>query len=153
VFGLVSTYTAKVRIEHDRGPVRRGYLPAEAEPVIYGLHGPVATHYGVDESVIPPRASTLDHVVAAAAACLSGTFAAALASRKINPRGLVTKAEGRIDTEDGVLVIKRIDVAYNGLQLTPEQRPAAEEVLATHAKQCPVARSLEGAVEISTRIA
>ena len=60
-------YISEVRIERDGGPVRRAYLPAEAEPVIYGAHGAVRAHYGYPADEYPDHATTLDHVVAAAA--------------------------------------------------------------------------------------
>ena len=60
-------YTSTVRIERVRGPLRRAYLPAESEPVLFGVHGAVATHYGVDMAQQEPHATTLDYVVAAAA--------------------------------------------------------------------------------------
>jgi hypothetical protein len=60
-------YVAEIRVERENGPVRRGYLPAEAEPVRYGTHGPVAEHYGHAPGEFPEHATTLDHVVGAAA--------------------------------------------------------------------------------------
>ena len=60
-------YVSEVRIERDGGPVRRGYLPAEDQPVIYGAHGAVAEHYGYAAGGYPDHATTLDHVVGAAA--------------------------------------------------------------------------------------
>jgi len=60
-------YRSKVRIERERGPVRRAYLPAEAEPVIFGVHGAIAEHYKVPPDAFPPHATTLDYIVAAAA--------------------------------------------------------------------------------------
>jgi hypothetical protein len=60
-------YVSEVRIERRGGPIRAAFLPAEDEPTIYGVHGAVAEHYGVAPEEFPPRATTLDHVVAAAA--------------------------------------------------------------------------------------
>jgi hypothetical protein len=60
-------YTSRVRIERVRGPLRRAYLPAEPEPVFFGVHGDVARHYGVEAKDHEPHATTLDYVVAAAA--------------------------------------------------------------------------------------
>ena len=60
-------YTSHVRIERVRGPLRRAYLPGEPAPVLFGVHGPVARHYGVDLAQHAPHATTLDYVVAAAA--------------------------------------------------------------------------------------
>jgi hypothetical protein len=60
-------YRSTVRIERVKGPLRRAYLPAEAQPVLFGVHSAIAQHYGVDQSVHTPRAATLDYIVAAAA--------------------------------------------------------------------------------------
>ena len=59
-------YLSIVRIERVAGPVRLAYLPAEKEPVRFGVHGAVAAHYGVSPEVSEPHATTLDYVVAAA---------------------------------------------------------------------------------------
>lgn len=59
-------YVSKVRIERIQGPHRQAYLPAEKEPVHFGVHGAIAEHYGVSPDVSEPRATTLDYVVAAA---------------------------------------------------------------------------------------
>jgi hypothetical protein len=60
-------YRSEVRIERERGPMRRAYLPAEPEPVLFGVHGAVAEHYKVPPDAFPPHATTLDYIVAAAA--------------------------------------------------------------------------------------
>ena len=59
-------YVSLVRIERESGPLRLAYLPAETDPVRFGVHGAVAKHYGVDPEVVEPHATTLDYVVAAA---------------------------------------------------------------------------------------
>ena len=60
-------YRSEVRIEREKGPMRRAYLPAEPEPVIFGVHGAIAEHYKVPPEAFPPHATTLDYIVAAAA--------------------------------------------------------------------------------------
>ena len=60
-------YRSKVRIERVKGPIRRAWLPAETQPVIFGVHGAVAEHYKVPPEVADPHATTLDYIVAAAA--------------------------------------------------------------------------------------
>ncbi|HMK72718.1 MAG TPA: hypothetical protein VK454_05230 [Myxococcaceae bacterium] len=60
-------YRSQVRIERVKGPQRRAFLPAEAEPVWFGSHGAVAAHYGVPPGVYQPHATTIDYVVAATA--------------------------------------------------------------------------------------
>ena len=60
-------YRSHVRIERLGGPQRLAHLPAEPEPVAFGVHSEVAEHYGADPAKVPPHATTLDYVVAAAA--------------------------------------------------------------------------------------
>jgi hypothetical protein len=60
-------YRSKVSIERERGPLRYAHLPAESDPVAFGVHAEVAEHYGVTPDQSPPHATTLDYVVAAAA--------------------------------------------------------------------------------------
>jgi hypothetical protein len=59
-------YTSKVRIEREVGPIRLAYLPAEREPVTFGMHSAIAEHYKVPPDKYPPHATTIDYVVAAA---------------------------------------------------------------------------------------
>ncbi|HSN93210.1 MAG TPA: hypothetical protein VLS93_18415 [Anaeromyxobacteraceae bacterium] len=58
-------YRSDVRIERVQGPFRRAFLPAEQEPVPFGVHGAVAARYGRAEGSYEPHATTLDYVVAA----------------------------------------------------------------------------------------
>ena len=60
-------YTSRVHIERVRGPLRRASLPAESEPVLFGVHDEIADHYGVSRGTEAEHATTLDYVVAAAA--------------------------------------------------------------------------------------
>jgi len=59
-------YTSASRIERRQGPLRLAYMPAEAEPVTFGVHGAIAEHYGVSPDVSTPHATTIDFVIAAA---------------------------------------------------------------------------------------
>jgi len=58
-------YIADIKIERKRGPLRLAYLPAEKEPVSFGVHGAIAEHYGVSPEISEPHATTLDYVIAA----------------------------------------------------------------------------------------
>jgi hypothetical protein len=61
-------YTAKIRIERRKGPLRIAYLPGEAQPVTFSVHGAIAEHYKVDPaSLTDSHASTIDYVIAATA--------------------------------------------------------------------------------------
>ena len=61
------------------------------------------------------------------------------------------EAVGEVETEDRVLVIKRIHVRYR-LAVAEAHRAEVERVHSFHARFCPVARSLEGAIAISTEL-
>ena len=61
-------YTAKIRIERRKGPLRIAYLPGEMQPVTFSVHGAIAEHYKVDPaSLTDSHASTIDYVIAATA--------------------------------------------------------------------------------------
>ncbi len=59
-------YISRVKVEPVEGKTRRAHLPAEEEPVLFGVHDEVAEHYGVSPDVEKPHSSTLDYLVAAA---------------------------------------------------------------------------------------
>ena len=76
----------------------------------------------------------------------------ALEARGIDASGgrLTSEAEGEIYLEDKVLVIKKIHVSYTLRGCPDDKREAAERAHAHHASRCPVAKSIEKAIEIST---
>lgn len=59
-------YRSQVKVERIKGPFRLAYLPAEPEPVKFGVHGAVAEYYKVPPEVLDPHATTLDYIIAAA---------------------------------------------------------------------------------------
>ena len=81
---------------------------------------------------------------------MTGTFAGALKARRIDPTGLVGHARGEIELDGGVLVIKRIHFSYTGVAVPEEQQATADRALANHHRSCPVTRSIEGAIDITT---
>jgi hypothetical protein len=65
---MAVVYTSKIRIERRTGPVRIAYLPGEAQPVTFSVHGAIAEHYKVDPaSLTESHATTIDYVIAATA--------------------------------------------------------------------------------------
>jgi uncharacterized OsmC-like protein len=146
-------YRSNVRIERVKGPIRRAYLPAEPQPVIFGVHGAVAEHYKVPPNVLEPHATTLDYVVAATAGWLAGTFGGALEARKIDASNerLISEAVGEVELEDNVLVIKRIHVLLR-LKSEESNRETALRVHGFFADRCPIYRSLIAAIQISTEL-
>jgi uncharacterized OsmC-like protein len=61
------------------------------------------------------------------------------------------EATGEIELEDRVLVIKRIHVNYR-LRIPADQHEVAERVHEVHQRACPVARSIEAAIDVSTQL-
>jgi len=64
---------------------------------------------------------------------------------------LTSEVRGEIEKDGNVLVIKRIHVTYH-LKLKSDQRETAERVLGFHAEKCPVARTIQGCVDITTEL-
>jgi hypothetical protein len=61
-------YTAKIKIVRKSGPVRVAYLPGEAHPVTFSVHGGIAKHYRVDPAKLDEsHAATIDYVIASTA--------------------------------------------------------------------------------------
>ena len=106
-------YVSKVRVERKMGPLRIAYLPSESQPVTFSVHGAVAEHYNDPGALKESHASTLDYVIAASAGGMMGTFGSALEARQINASNsrLTADVNGEVETEEGVLVIRRIHVA------------------------------------------
>jgi uncharacterized OsmC-like protein len=64
---------------------------------------------------------------------------------------LTAEATGEVETEDRVLVIRRIHVVLR-LKVAPEQRETAERVHGIFADRCPVYRTLKPAIDITTEL-
>jgi hypothetical protein len=61
-------YVSKSTIERHQGPLRIAHLPGESQPVIFSVHGAIATHYKVDPAKLQEsHSSTIDYVIAATA--------------------------------------------------------------------------------------
>ena len=82
-----------------------------------------------------------------------GTFGGALEARHIDASNgkLVGEVTGEVETEEGVLVIRRIHVAMR--LLAPESvREAVERVHGFYAMRCPLYRTLHNAIELSSTV-
>ena len=58
-------YVSRSTIRRIKGPVRLATIPAEPNPITFGVHGEIAEHYGVDPDQFPPHATTVDYLIAA----------------------------------------------------------------------------------------
>jgi len=80
-----------------------------------------------------------------------GTFGGALEARKIDASQgkLTAEVNGEVETEDGVLVIRRIHVEMK-LEASPENRETVERVHGIYAMNCPLYRTLHKAIQLSS---
>lgn len=147
-------YRSLVTVEADRGREKHAVLPIDGKPVVMGVNDEVAAHYGIPEGAYTPHATSLDYVVAAAAACLTGTFGGALEAlgQPIADGNLTAEAIGDIEVEDNVLVIRRILVRYLLRLEEGVGREAVERAHRSHLARCPVARSIGGCIPIETEL-
>ncbi len=60
-------YRSESVIERVKGSVRHAQIPGEREPVVFGVHGAIAEHYGRASGTYEAHATTIDYVVAATA--------------------------------------------------------------------------------------
>jgi uncharacterized OsmC-like protein len=145
-------YVSKVRIERKVGPVRIAYLPGESQPVVFSVHGAIAEHYKVDPAKLTEsHASTIDYLIAATAGWMLGTFGGALDARHIDASNgkLVGEVTGEVETEDGVLVIRRIHSAMR--LVAPEQAiETVERVHGLYAMRCPLYRTLHKTIQLTS---
>ena len=82
-----------------------------------------------------------------------GTFGGALEARHIDASDgrLTAEVTGEVETEDGVLVIRRIMVAMR-LQASSAERETIERVHGLYAMHCPLYRTLRGAIALSSTV-
>ena len=84
-----------------------------------------------------------------------GTFAGALDARKINAREgrLTCDVRGEVESEGGVLIIKRVHVKHSLRAEEPGAvRDTVERVHGVYAQSCPVYRSLSPAFQITSSV-
>ena len=80
-----------------------------------------------------------------------GTFGGALEARHIDASGGRLRADvvGEVETEDGVLVIRRVHVAMR-LEAPDDVRETVERVHGLYAMRCPLYRTLHKAISITS---
>jgi uncharacterized OsmC-like protein len=146
-------YRSEVSAVPSTGGIKFVSLPAETQPVPMGMQGGIAAHYKLPEGSFIPRAATLDYLVGGTAACLLGTLARALRVREVNSDAehLTLTATGEHESEDGVLVLKRIHAVAH-LRAQGSQRETVERVFQVFASKCPMHQSIRKAVDITTEL-
>jgi hypothetical protein len=84
---------------------------------------------------------------------MMGTFGGALEARQIDASNgkLTADVTGEVETEDGVLVIRRIHVAMRLVaQETPEMQQTIERVHGLYALNCPLYRTLHNVIQLTS---
>jgi organic hydroperoxide reductase OsmC/OhrA len=149
-----TVHEVRVHLTRQRPPIRRARLEMTGDEVVFGTPGWQGEHYGFEPGTVEEHPGTLDYLVASVAGCLIGTFGGALRARGIRSDGdaLTADAVGEVVVDpDGVLRLRKIVVRYS-LRAAEEQREAAERANAHHARHCPNARSVAGAIEVVTEL-
>jgi uncharacterized OsmC-like protein len=84
---------------------------------------------------------------------MMGTFGGALEARQIDASNgkLTAEATGEVETEEGVLVIRRIHVAMR-LVAPEECQAAVERTHGMYAMHCPLYRTLHKAIQLTSSI-
>ena len=80
-----------------------------------------------------------------------GTFGGALEARQIDASNgrLVAEVTGEVETEEGVLIIRRIHVAMH-LRAPATARETVERAHGLYAMGCPLYRTLHQAIELTS---
>jgi uncharacterized OsmC-like protein len=82
---------------------------------------------------------------------MMGTFGGALEARQVDASNgkLTAEATGEVETEDGVLVIRRIHVAMR-LAAPESARETIERTHGVYAMHCPLYRTLHKAIQLTS---
>jgi uncharacterized OsmC-like protein len=82
---------------------------------------------------------------------MMGTFGGALEARQIDASNgrLTADVTGEVETDEGVLVIRRIHVAMR-LAAAEELKEVVERVRGIYAMRCPLYRTLHKAIELTS---
>jgi len=80
-----------------------------------------------------------------------GTFGGALEARHIDASHgkLIAEVTGEVETEDNVLVVRRIHVVLQ-LKAPQSARETVERVHGFYAMNCPLYRTLRGAIQLTS---
>ena len=82
---------------------------------------------------------------------MMGTFGGALEARQIDASNgkLIADVTGEVEAEDNVLVVRRIHVDLK-LIAAEESRATIERVHTIYAMNCPLYRTLRGAIQLTS---
>lgn len=127
-------------------------VPVDGIVVPMGVHGAIARHFGLEDGTYEAHASTLDYLIGATVACLTGTFGGRLAplGQSTLDGALLVKGEGDIVREGGAIRVSAIRVHY---ELTLAEGVLEADVRRAHANHhrfCPMTLSVGRCIDITT---
>ena len=84
---------------------------------------------------------------------MMGTFGGALEARQIDASGgkLTAEVTGEVETEEGVLVIRRIHVAMR-LVASKDAEETVDRMHGIYAMRCPLYRTLHNAIQLTSSV-
>jgi hypothetical protein len=84
---------------------------------------------------------------------MMGTFGGALEARQIDASDgkLIAEVKGEVESEEGVLVIRRIHVAMP-LVVSEDKREVVERTHGLYAMPCPLYRTLHNAIDLTSSV-
>jgi uncharacterized OsmC-like protein len=112
----------------------------------------VAEHDKLTEGQFEPMATTLDYLVGAAVACLTGSFGGRLGAlgQSTADEELVAQGTGSLVVDKGVIRVTAIHVDYTLTVADGIDEAQVQRAHGAHARHCPVARSLGGCIDITS---
>jgi uncharacterized OsmC-like protein len=133
--------TVVIRVYKDGGKDKRAYIDNFPEPIKYGLRGGIKNFFGIKSGADLP--TTLDHLVATIAGCMTGTLGSALEARGVpsHPEKLSAEVEGRVENIDGKPLLTGIIIRYK-IKVPKQKRADAQRAVDHHDKGCAVSQSV-----------
>ena len=144
--------TSIVRVTSAPGRAKLVALPRTPEQVPMGVRDEVAQHYGFGDGQFEPMATTLDYLVGAAVACLTGSLGGRLGAigQDTSDGELTAEGTGSLVVDKGVIRVRAIHVDYTLALGEGVEEAQVRRAHDAHARHCPVARSIGGCIEITT---
>jgi uncharacterized OsmC-like protein len=150
-----ATFATRVSVVAGAARTKRVSVPLLSEPVLMGVHGDVAAHYGFPDGSYEPHPTTLDYFVGAVVACLCGTFGGLLShlGQPVADGRLRADGSGELVTAHGTLRLNSIHVQYR-LEVATGIDPAdVRRAHERHQSLCPISRSIDGGIAVATDLA
>lgn len=144
---LLQLSKVKVHKEPGNSKIKSAEIEGFPGAIRMGIHDGISDFFKLKPD--EPMASTLDYVVAAVGACMTGTVAGALEARGVraDPEKLQAEAEGRIEEVDGKMILTGVTMKYR-VKIPKDKRETVERALQHHENVCPVSASVRRGITV-----